>query len=240
MNYALSLENYQGPLETLLSLIEQKKLEITGVNLAQVTGDFLAHIETLKREEEKNSGFLSLLIADFLVIASRLILIKSKTLLPQLELTEEEQEDVRDLEARVRLYQTLKNTHTLFKNQWNITPQLYAREFMMNTEPFFYPPKTLKSEHLCNALSKLIGELEKILKPVSLVKREIITLKERIEHLIARLTTTPISFKQLSNKEEKGEVVLLFLAVLHLIKLEIVEVSQDSHFGEMTLIKQAK
>src|SRR5258706_15754469 len=101
MTYELKIEQYEGPLEKLLQLIEERKLAITEISLAAVTDDFLKYLETML---EVPPGVL----ADFIVVASRLVLIKSKSLLPELPLTEEEEEDIKDLEQRLLLYKRLK------------------------------------------------------------------------------------------------------------------------------------
>ena len=102
MLYELKLETYQGPLDKLLELVEGKKLEITKISLADVTADFLNFLKKLESEGANHS-----LIADFLVVASKLILIKSKVLLPALTLSEEEESDIHDLEARLKIYAEL-------------------------------------------------------------------------------------------------------------------------------------
>jgi len=84
MKYEVRLEKFNGPLDRLLELIEARQLEITQINLAEVTGDFLKYIESLGSEAGVD------VFADFLVVAGKLILIKSKALLPNLDLTEEE------------------------------------------------------------------------------------------------------------------------------------------------------
>ena len=99
MPYELSLEYYKGPLDKLLELVEEKKLEITQISLAEVTADFLNYLKTLDESRANHS-----LIADFLVVASKLVLIKSKMLLPSLPLDEEEESDIRNLEERLKLF----------------------------------------------------------------------------------------------------------------------------------------
>src|SRR3989338_1435977 len=99
--YELKLNDFAGPLDKLLELIEGKKLEITKVNLAEVTADFVAYIKTIDNLHPK-------FLADFVAIASKLILIKSHTLLPSLLLSKEEEVEMRDLEDRLRLYKEFK------------------------------------------------------------------------------------------------------------------------------------
>ncbi|MEK7162430.1 MAG: segregation/condensation protein A, partial [Patescibacteria group bacterium] len=98
VTYELKLENYQGPLQKLLELIEEKKMEITIINLAEVTSSFFEYLKKLEALGMDHS-----LLADFLVIASKLLLIKSKVLLPSLPLTEEEESDIRGLESQLKL-----------------------------------------------------------------------------------------------------------------------------------------
>ncbi|MEW6617109.1 MAG: segregation/condensation protein A [Patescibacteria group bacterium] len=233
--YELKLETYKGPLEKLLELIEEKKMEITSVNIAEVTGDFLQYIEKLG-EEEKTREY----IADFLVVASKLILIKSKVLLPSLPLTEEEESDISNFEARLRLYQELKHAQPHIKEGWREFPQMMHREFLMTMGPLFYPPKRITVDDLHNSIQKAFGELQKVLRPVGVIKAEIINLREKINEVFSRLTDSPTLFKHLREGKTKGEVVVLFLAILHLIKDQLINVEQENHFAEMTVAKTQK
>jgi len=233
--YELKLETYKGPLEKLLELIEEKKMEITSVNIAEVTGDFLQYIEKLGADEKTREY-----IADFLVVASKLILIKSKILLPSLPLTEEEESDISNFEARLKLYQELKHAQPHIKDNWKESPQMMHREFLMTMGPLFYPPKRLVVDDLHRSIQKAFGELQKVLRPVGVIKAEIINLKEKINEVFSRLTDSPMLFKNLREGKTKGEVVVLFLAILHLIKDQLINVEQENHFADMTVAKTQK
>ncbi len=232
MPYELTLEHYQGPIAKLLELIEEKRLEITLVDLADVTGSFFKYLKKLEAEHKDHS-----LVADFLVIASKLLLIKSKVLLPTLPLTEEEETDIRNLEARLLVYQELKKTLVYIKSGWHPAPVLMTREFLMTKAPAFYPPSKIGPGDLKSGLQNLLGEIEKFLKPVVRVKSEIINLKAKIEEVFARLTERPIGFGKLKDGKGKSEVVVLFLAVLHLIREQLISVDQPGQFGEITIVK---
>jgi segregation and condensation protein A len=119
--YEVRLDQFSGPMEKLLELIESQKLEITQVSLAAVTGDFIKHVESLGERAEPT------ILADFVVVASRLLLIKSKTLLPNLELTEEEQGDIVDLELRLKLYQEFKVASGHIRAMWDQNAIAYSR-----------------------------------------------------------------------------------------------------------------
>lgn len=101
MNYRFQLEQFEGPLDLLLGLIEKEKLDITQVSLAEIADQFLAYIDNNENINlEQLSAFLS--------VATRLILIKSRALLPILTFTEEEEESIQDLEEHLRLYQIFR------------------------------------------------------------------------------------------------------------------------------------
>jgi segregation and condensation protein A len=235
IRYELKLESYKGPLEKLLELIEEKKMEITSVNIAEVTGDFLKYIEELGLDEKTREY-----IADFLVVASKLILIKSKVLLPTLPLTEEEELDISTFETRLKLYQELKHAQPHIREGWKEFPQMMHREFLMNMGALFYPPKRIAPSHLHESVQKVFGELQKVLRPVAFVKVEMINLKEKIHEIFSRLSESPMLFKHLHTGKTKGEIVVMFLAVLHLIKDQLVEVTQGEHFSDIAVAKAKK
>ncbi|HOV88719.1 MAG TPA: segregation/condensation protein A, partial [Candidatus Paceibacterota bacterium] len=133
-------EKFSGPLDLLLSLIEERKLEITEVNLAQVTDAFLSYIGDLKQASPD-------VLADFLVVAAKLILIKSKSLLPTLELSAEEETEIKDLTERLEIYRLFKNASQFIKEKFTQN-QMFAREFLINQSPIFYPPEHCTPEML--------------------------------------------------------------------------------------------
>ena len=101
MAYHICLEQFEGPLDLLLSLIEKEKLDITHVSLAKVADQYLKYLET---EESISLGNLTA----FLSVAARLILIKSRALLPILEFSDEEEESMDDLETRLKVYKRFR------------------------------------------------------------------------------------------------------------------------------------
>lgn len=233
MSYELSLEQYKGPLDKLLELVEEKKLEITQISLAEVTTDFLNYLKELEKNQPNRS-----LISDFLVVASRLVLIKSKILLPSLPLDEEEESDIRNLEERLKLYAEFKRAQQLVKEEWSDLPQMASREFLMGIGPSFYPPSNITKEQLAKALFRVVGELEKVFKPVEIIKIEVTSLKTKIEEVLKRLTEKPTGFSELHGRRSRRELIVLFLAVLHLISDQLVSVEQGGHFDEITVTKR--
>jgi len=237
MPFELKLEEYQGPLDKLLELIEAKKLEITQLNLAEVTADFLDYVQTLEGTAE-DGGAPPALLADFLVVASRLILIKSKALLPDLTLSEEEEGEVADLEYRLRLYRELKEGQCHLAKGWSVFPLMHTREFLMGSEALFYPPTRLTAGDLAAAFGRVLGELERIAKPTAHLKSEIENLSKKIEEVLARLTGAPLGLGALRRSGSRGELVVLFLAILHLLKAQLVKVEQADRFGEIIVARR--
>jgi segregation and condensation protein A len=231
MTYELKLEQFSGPIEKLLELIEEKKLEITELSLAQVTADFLNYLTTI---ESLAPGIL----ADFLVVASRLLLIKSKALLPNLVLDEEEAQEIKDLEERLKLYQEFKAAREYLKTIWREQPVIFSREFLASTEFGFYPPKKIKPADLGVVIEKLLKELQKFIYETKDFKLEVINLEEKMQEFLKRLKTAKtVSFGKLTGSQPKAEIITYFLVILHLIKDHLINVNQDERFSEIVIEK---
>jgi len=233
MTYELALNGYKGPLDKLLELVEEKKLEITQISLAEVTADFLKYLKKLEAGK-MNHG----LIADFLSVASRLILIKSKVLLPSLLLTTEEETDIRNLEARLKIYAELKNAQKHIKNLWSDYPKMATKEFLSGVASAFYPPQKVKRGDMARSLERILAELERFMKPVQTIKIEIINLKAKIEEILKKISETPKKMRDLRQKGSRDELVVIFLAILHLIKEELIYVEQETHFAEIQIARK--
>ena len=120
MQYELKTEKFSGPLEKLLALIEAREMDVSEVSMAHVTDDFLKYLETFKKDGVDGVAleFDLRVLADFIAIASKLIFLKSKYLLPGLALTEEEEADIKDLDPRLHIYQQLKPAIKLVNRLW--------------------------------------------------------------------------------------------------------------------------
>lgn len=228
--FEIQTDYFQGPIEKLLNLIEEKKLEINRISLAQVTSDFLSYIKKL--EEEKVS--LNLL-ADFLTIASKLVLIKTKELLPFINFNEEEEQEIKNFEWRLRFYQQLRILEKKLKEQFDKGPFMFSRTYLMNLPPIFSPPKNLKLEDFNNNIKIILNILDIYFKPIIPVKNQIINLKEKIEEILNKITQKQESFFNLTEKKSKSEIVVTFLALLHLIKDQLIIAEQKENFNEIII-----
>src|SRR5438552_15090344 len=113
--FALSTNVFQGPLETLLNMIEERKMSISDVSLSEVTDAYLAYVERLPELPLGET-------AQFILVASTLLLIKSRALLPNLELSEEERESVEELERRLARYALIRKAARSLRKEWGRAP----------------------------------------------------------------------------------------------------------------------
>ena len=139
--YELKLEQFSGPIEKLLELIEEKKMEITDLNLAEVTADFLNYLKKIEMVEPR-------MLADFVAIAAALLLIKSKALLPDLKLSNEDEQNIKDLEGRLRRYAEFKPAIAILKKLFEQRRFSVSRPLFYNFQPVFYPAPNANIESL--------------------------------------------------------------------------------------------
>lgn len=224
-------KTFSGPLDVLLKLIESKKMDITTLSIASVTTDFIHHISVLKENEENIS---SRLLADFLSVAAHLLALKSKALLPSLSIDEEE--ELFDLEHRLKVYKAYTDLFSLLEKTWKESSRLYAREFLSSQEPIFYPPPNLATTDLFTSLQKVMGAASSFFQETQEVKKQVISLESKVEELSQTLLShRSFLFSSLSSKKKKDEVVVLFLALLHILRDRPFFVEQKDIFGEIEI-----
>ena len=239
MPYEVATEKFSGPLEKLLELIEQEELPVSEVSLAKVTDGFVAYLK------EKGGVIDPLLLSDFLVVASRLLLIKSKTLIPNFELTPDEEREVKDLESRLEIYKTFAarggaaSAHIL--SVWQAPQSAHARPFLFSTSgvPLFFPGKNLSLTSIQDAVNRITKELNEIAPEPAKIKVAIITIEEKIKELMNRFMEAVASnFKSITQGKPRSEVIATFLAILHLLKKQEISVEQSEQFGDIMLKKK--
>ena len=228
--YELKLDTFQGPLEKLLELIESKELEITRLNLAEVTADFLAYVRSLEEIDSR-------VLADFITVAARLILIKSHALLPQLALTEEEEEDIADLERRLKLYKEFRVVERAIANSWN-KRTAYSREYLFELPHGFYLSEPVPPSRLRAVMERMYEDLQMFMPRTEELEIRLVSLEEKIEEMMERVSEVlRISFGEITNGREKSEIIVLFLALLHLLKESAVEIEQEGLFSEIHILR---
>ncbi len=230
--YEVNLEKFNGPLGLLVSLIEEKKMAINEISLAQATDQFLEYFKKLQEDIDSQR-----ILADFLVIASRLILIKSRSLLPNLVLSKEEEGDIKELEERLKIYQQIKIWGRELGKWAKGQPLYLSRESYFNLPAVFYPPKNIYPDNLAEIYKEFLKTLPQIEKLEEQNLKRVVTLDEKIQELKTRINTAmEASFTDISNGvKTKIDIILSFLAMLMLFRSRILELSQDKLFGDIKI-----
>lgn len=223
MSFLIKQEHFEGPLDLLLTLIEKRKLFVNDIALSRVTDDYIEHIKSLGQFPMADS-------ANFILIASTLLLIKSKSLLPALMLTLEEEQGIGDLERRLKIYQEIKNASVHISKMFG-EDMIFMPSQARAREPLFSPDESMTIPALATAIANIIRSLpKKELLPKAIVQK-VISLEETITRLTERVTKgLRMSFKEFSNmgKEEKVNVIVSFLAMLELVKQGVIHVTQET------------
>ena len=227
--YQVQIPVYEGPLDLLLDLIERAELDITAVSLAAVTEQYLAYLRSLEEVRPDE-------ISAFLVIAAKLVQIKSEALLPRPPKREHGEEDVgASLVEQLKLYKRFKEI-----GKWLYERQERGMRTYLRVAP---PPKVEARLDLSNlTLADLISAAEAVLAREkdkqalsTVIAPPRITIREKID-LIARTLkeVQRTSFRSLlGGKPSRLEIVVTFLALLELIKRFRVSAQQEALFGEI-------
>ncbi|MFO7742273.1 MAG: segregation/condensation protein A [Anaerolineae bacterium] len=232
--YQIKLPVFEGPLDLLLRLIEREELDITAVALAKVTDQYLERLADLEQRDVRD-------LADFLVVAAKLVLIKSAALLPSSSRPspEDEAEDVgRDLVRQLKIYSQFKQVAGLLHERERKGLHSYVR---------LVPPRRLTPEPDLSevTIQDLISLAQEALHTVpgppvgEVVSPVTVTIEEQIDHIEHELSRQEeVSFRTLlSRAASRLEIIVTLLAVLELIKQDRVRVHQETLFGEILIRK---
>ena len=225
--FTLATGSYEGPLETLLSLIEERKMAISEVSLAEVADAFLAYVEKLPELPLGET-------AQFILVASTLLLIKSRALLPMFEMTTEEKESVEELERRLARYAIVRKGAKLLRKQWGTTPLYFAKR-APEREATFSPAETT-IDALLGAARKLLNTLPKPEQIARAAVAPVLALEDVITGLRDRLTRAfKASFRELTKGAQKDDRIVYFLAMLELVRNGSASVTQEKLFEDITI-----
>lgn len=234
--FTIKTEAFEGPLDLLLNLIEKRKLLINDIALAQVTDDYIAYIE--QQGDNQSLGQTS----HFILVASTLLLIKSKSLLPTLELTEEEQGDIADLELRLKIYKRIRDASEDVLQIFGKNKMFTKNYIQAEDEIVFAPSKQITLENITEVIQKVLNALPKTENVPKAIVKKVISLDEMMGRLTKRIQgSINMSFKEFSksdsaNKAEvKINVIVSFLAMLELVKQGSLRVRQDDRYTDIMM-----
>lgn len=231
------LEKFEGPLGLLLQLIEKEEMDITQVSLAKVADQFVSYI---KNSPQMDPGEM----ADFLVVASRLLLIKSKALLPFLY--PEEEAEIEDLTEQLKMYKEFvdasKNIEKLLGKKKFMFVREFNRKAILANINLFAPPPDLTAP----AMKMLFEDVLVRIKPPERMEEKVLERKISIEDKIAHIQNVLLerikfSFSHILNSaQNKTEIIVSFLAMLELIKQRELAADQDDLFEEITICRMGE
>jgi segregation and condensation protein A len=229
MSFSVEQEGFSGPLALLLELIDGQQLEVTKLSLAKVADEYLRYIE----EHEVPSTEL----ADFLLVASRLIYLKSRELMPYLRIDEEDAAAAK-LEDQLRLYQEFIAVAAKLEERY-LAQAMYRRPYVKprQTAPEFSPAKNVSTSALFDAFQSVLKRLEPFFALQETSMERVKTVEERMDELKTVLATRAnIRFRDvIANAGSKVEIVVSFLALLELLRRKHIVATQAAHGEEIHL-----
>lgn len=228
MVFEIKHEKFEGPLELLLELIEKEKLAISEISLARVAEEYIEHMRSLERIDPEQ-------LAEFLVVAAQLMLIKSRSLLPNLSFSEEEEQSAEELERRLAQYQKFRARAALLKQLGATRKPIFTRDAYLAFAPIFFPPPQLALGDLASAFRIFLAALPKIEKLVEEKMKRVVSLEERMRQIRSLVQgAVERAFSEIvKGSAEKIDVIVSFLAILELTKQKFVEVRQSGAFEDI-------
>jgi segregation and condensation protein A len=233
-NFSIATERYSGPLDLLIELIEKRKFLVNDISIASVTDDYMAYVAQFEKSPLRD-------MADFIVLASTLLLLKSKSLLPVLELTEAEEESVESLEKRLRYFQIFRNAGKILTERFGKTCS-YEKRFVQSQNPLFITDTYTTVPQLHLALRDVLNNLPKKVEKPKVQVKTVVSLETMIERLKNRIEQQ-MSFKFrdfTGNATERSTIIVGFLAVLEMVKQGSVLVNQSAHFHDIEIERDMK
>lgn len=225
----VKIEKFEGPLDLLLELIEAEKLDITEVSLATIADEFIGSLRQVEARQPDE-------LADFLVVAAKLLLIKSRVLLPYLTVAEDD--DGADLARQLKMYKVYYDAAKRLRRLLRQRHTLFPRE-QLPPVPVFTSPVGLTTDQLAQTFRDVLVRLEPVIRlPREIVVRTL-NLHEKIESIRQRLLAeASVNFSALmANSRSKVDVIVTFLALLELVKQRTIAVVQDGMFADITVAR---
>ena len=230
--YYVKIEQFEGPFSLLLELIEKNKLDVTRVSLAKVADDYLSYIESSHVVELAN-------LSEFLLIASQLILLKSKALLPLFEFTQEEDEEIDNLEERLKEYQQFKQASVRLQDLLAASKCFFSKDEEVVALAAFQAPD-IRTGELFRLFKNILQQIPQSQELQQEIVTDVITLEDKMHHL-RRTLEKRMNFafhETIKEAKNKVEVIVTFLAMLEMVKQKIIAVSQEQLFGDIMISKK--
>lgn len=233
--FKLQTDIFEGPLELLLELIERKKLLINDISLSTVADEYIRYLQELE-------DFPLSEAAHFVLVASTLLLLKSRSLLPLLQFTDEEEMDAQELEHRLTLYKEVRELSAHVQKIFGVHVS-FSRTDKPTHAPIFTPTHEITIQGLHAAARNLIGFFPQKDELSKVMVEKVMSLEDMIDTLATRMKdAVSMSFKTFadsrtngSQREARLNTVVSFLALLELVKEGLLFVEQQKSFADITM-----
>ena len=229
-NFSVKTNDFDGPFDLLLEMIQKKKFSINDISLSKITDDYIFFV----KENE-----LTLSNASYFVhTAATLMLLKSKSLLPKLTLEKDEEDDIHILKSKLRFLKIIKEASVDIQNIFSKNI-LYKKTHKKQIEIKFRPDDSISLKSILVALDGLIARSSLIekLPEVSVQKQK--TLKEIMNNVSEKVNRfLKINFSEIIDTENVQEKSVSFLAILELFKDGQIELIQEESFGNIVIEKK--
>lgn len=228
--FAIKTAVFEGPLELLIELVEKRKLLINDISLAAVTDEYMQRVSLMQELSLPNT-------VQFVTLAATLLLIKSKSLLPVLELTEEEEGSIEDLTERLRQYQIYRDAAAPINVMFGHS-MLYEAQYTPPREPLFVIDGYCTLGEMSEAMTRVLHNLPRETTPkAKATVRPTISLEDMMTKLQKRIESQiRTRFSDIRRDEpEHKNVIVGFLAILELFKQGNVLIVQDGRFTDIHL-----
>lgn len=228
MPHTVKLDQFEGPLDLLLRLIEQEELDITTIALAKVCEEYLAHLRQVEDRSPEE-------VADFLVVAAKLLYLKSLLLVP--DAVGDDDGDATGLADQLRIYRLFIEASQGIVTRYVSGTVCYPTERVPIAPGTFIPPPHCGHDMLRVAFERILAELEPIVRIPRAVVGRVISIDDRISEIRRLIETQPhASFDDvLRGRRGRDEAIVSFLAILELVKRQVLEVKQESRFAPITI-----
>ncbi len=234
--YSVKTSSFEGPFDLLLELIEKRKLFINDVSLSKVTDDFLVHIQSMTEADAHT-------LSGFIVIAATLILIKSRSLLPNFTLTKEEEKEAVGLGKRLALYRLFVDLGEKVKKQFG-EKMAFEKKSITIRDPIIVPSEFISIASMHTTIRVVLASIPKVEKLPEVEVKKVMSIEEMLGKLTDRMQAAVatsfhdfVGVRKPVNREEKVLVIVGFLAMLELVRQGIMDVLQGDRFGDMTMSK---
>ncbi|PMD70316.1 segregation and condensation protein A [Companilactobacillus nuruki] len=229
----LVLTDFEGPIDLLLHLIRESKVDIYDIPIAQITQQYLDYLKSMKVLELDIAG-------DYLVMASTLMSIKSKMLLPQApdEIEDDFEEDPRDqLVSQLLTYQTYKRVAAYFEEKEQTRKQFFDKEVSVPTQQLeqFLEPGSVLLDDLASTYTELLRSRKNRQPETETIENETLSIEDATDNIMSELKsvkkTTFKALLKLNNSVE--EIVTDFMAILELARKQIISLQQSDFKSEL-------